>query len=124
MGTWDVLPWDNDAAADWFGDLFERTDLASRVEQGLRLDAAEHFEEVRAAAAVLIMLGRTYIWPVDRLDKDLRLAIGQLQAVAKVPEFADAPEILDSLKREIEELSSRLTPGGESARPKPWWKFW
>jgi len=25
MGTWDKLPWDNDAAADWFAELFEKT---------------------------------------------------------------------------------------------------
>lgn len=29
MGTWDKLPWDNDAAADWFAELFEKTKLAN-----------------------------------------------------------------------------------------------
>ena len=32
MGTWDKLPWDNDAAADWFAELFEKTKLAKHVE--------------------------------------------------------------------------------------------
>jgi hypothetical protein len=42
MGAWGKLPWDNDGTADWFGELFEKTKLAERVEDTLRLDVDSH----------------------------------------------------------------------------------
>jgi Domain of unknown function (DUF4259) len=75
MGAWGKLPWDNDGAADWFGELFEKTKLAERVEDTLRLDVDSH-GEIGAAASVLLFLGRVYIWPVHDLDRHLTLAAG------------------------------------------------
>ena len=39
MGTWGDDPWDNDAAADWFGRLFDTTQFAEQVAEGLTADA-------------------------------------------------------------------------------------
>lgn len=124
MGAWDIMPWDNDSAADWYADLFESTDLAARVEKTLRSDPDESADEIRAAAAIVIMLGRTHIWPVERLDNDLRLAADQLEAVARTPEYAESPEFVQAIQIEVAELRSRLKPGSPPPTRKPWWKFW
>ena len=58
MGAWDKLPWDNDAAADWFDELFKKTKLARHVEDTLNLKVEEAPDEIRAAASVLLFLGR------------------------------------------------------------------
>ena len=79
MGTWGHGPWDDDSAADWFGDLFDELPIASKVEHALNLDPDDCAPEIRAAAAMLIMLGRTYIWPIDDIDRHLKLAITQME---------------------------------------------
>lgn len=67
MGTWGSEPWENDAAADWYGELLASTRLAERVEATLRDDGAAP-EERRGAASVPEALGRVYVWPVGSLD--------------------------------------------------------
>ena len=49
MGAWGYEPWDDDLAADWFGDLFEKTKLADRVERTLRKKDVEELERLIAA---------------------------------------------------------------------------
>jgi hypothetical protein len=123
MGTWDAAPWDNDAAADWFGDLFDQTGVAMRVEETLLLDPQEAHEEIRAAAAMLLFLGRTYVWPIDDLDRHLKLAIKRLEEIEKLGVYEEAPEIVERVRREAELLRSRLRDGklvdDEAARQ--WW---
>ncbi|MEM7165863.1 MAG: hypothetical protein AAF581_10385 [Planctomycetota bacterium] len=109
MGAWDLLPWDNDGAADWFGDLFDDSELAVRVETALAADPEDAHEEIRAAAALLIMLGRTYIWPVDRIDATIRLAIDKLKQVAALEVYAESPDFVDAIAGEVAVLESRLS---------------
>lgn len=110
MGAWGTAPWDNDAAADWFGDLFAATKLAARVEKTLKKkDIEEYAGEIRAAAYVLVALGRVYVWPVDDLDRHLRLAIEKLEAISRLADYEGDPTIA----AEVSELRSRLAP------PKP-----
>ena len=132
MGAWDFQPWDNDSAADWYGDLFDRTKLAQHVEATLQLDPETNGEKVRAAASLVLMLGRTYIWPIHDLDRHLTLAADQLERLAQASEEAeDPPELIAQIRAEIAELRSRIRPPGaeppapSSAPPeKPWWQFW
>jgi hypothetical protein len=129
MGAWDILPWDNDGAADWFGDLFERTKLAKHVEDALQLKPENSYEEIRAAASILIFLGRPYIWPIYDLDRHLTLAADRLEQVARVDEIAESSEFVEQIQAEIEELRSRIKkPGVLPPPPKPvekkWWRFW
>ena len=105
MGAWGKAPWDNDDAADWFGDLFATTKLADRVETTLKMeDVEEYAGRIRAAAYLLIALGRVYVWPVDDLDRHLRLAIEKLEAISSLPDYEGDPAIA----AEIAELRSRL----------------
>lgn len=127
MGAWGKLPWDNDGAADWFGVLFEKTKLAKQVEDTLRLDVEDSHEEIRAAASVLLFLGRNYIWPVNDLDRHLTLAADRLEEVSRVAVIAESPEFVDEIRAEIQELRGRIkTPGSSQSSPaaKKWWQFW
>jgi len=114
MGAWGTAAWDNDDAADWFGDLFEATKLAARVEKALKQkDVEEYAGQIRAAAYMLVALGRVYIWPVDDLDRHLRLAIEKLEAISKLEDY----EGDESIAAEIAELRSRLQPPAAEAEP-------
>src|SRR5947207_6141482 len=105
MGAWGNAPWDNDLAADWFAELVGDTGLADRVEQTLKhRDLEEYAPEIRAAAYVLIALGRNYIWPVDDLDRHLKLAIKKLEAIRRLADYEGMPEI----DEEIATLRARL----------------
>ena len=129
MGMWDVRPWDNDQAADWFGDLMDRTQLRQEWLKGIKADPVEDPEVVRAAAALFVMLGRVYVWPIKTFDKDLELTIARLSAVVAAGEFAEPPELAAAIEQELTELKSRrkaseTSPAPPSGSSKPWWKFW
>ncbi|MBS0660072.1 MAG: DUF4259 domain-containing protein [Verrucomicrobia bacterium] len=109
MGSWGTAPWDNDAAADWFAQMFEKTKLAKYVEKSLKKDPEDEPEEVRAAAYMLVALGRNFIWPIDDIDRQLKLAISKLEAVREVYSEA-APELVAQLEVEIAALRSHMTP--------------
>jgi len=125
MGAWGVAPWDSDSAADWYGDLFDEIPLAAKVEETLNADPEEYAEEIRAAAALLILLGRTYMWPVDDMDRHLELAIAQMEKVQAT--YEDEPELASAVAEEITVLKSRLAnnqDGPTLPQPTTWGKFW
>src|SRR5215475_5828164 len=128
MGAWGKLPWDNDGAADWFDELFDKTKLAKQVEDTLKLNVEDSHEEVRAAASVLLFLGRVYIWPVHDLNRHLALAADQLEEISRLSSIVESPEIVEEILAEIQELRSRITAPGasqpQSPRGKKWWQFW
>jgi Domain of unknown function (DUF4259) len=126
MGAWGKLPWENDGAADWFGELFDKTKLAKHVEDTLKLDVENSYEEIRAAASVVLLLGRHYIW-ADNLDRNLTLAADRLEEISRLDVIAEAPEFVEEMRTEIQELRSRIrTPGTSEPPPPPpknWWQF-
>jgi len=128
MGVWGKLPWDNDGAADWFDELFEKTKLAKQVEDTLKLDVDNCPEEIRAAASVLLFLGRNYIWPVHDLDRHLSLAADRLEAISRIGVIVESPELVAEIRAEIQELRSRIKASNASQAPPPpprkWWQFW
>ena len=128
MGMWAFAPWDNDEAADWYGDLMDRTKLREAWLEGINQDAVESPGVVRAAGALFVMLGRVYVWPIKSFDEDLETAIAALSRVAECDEYKDAPELIELIFIEMEELKSRRKPDNPidaSPQPekKPWWKL-
>jgi hypothetical protein len=127
MGTWGHRPWDNDSAADWFGDTFADTKLAQRVEETLKLDIKGHAEQIRAAASLLVLLGHTYVWPIKDVDRHLELAATRLEEIRQSGIHAESPAIEAAIDAEIEELRSRLTVRPEGAprreRKTKWWEL-
>ena len=129
MGTWATAPWNNDSGADWFGDMFDNTKLADYVRRTLKeADPQNDYAEIRAAASMVVMLGRVYVWPIKQLDEDLSLAAEKLEVLLKVPELNESAEIIASIQEEIRELRSRM----KQNKPQPpqendgrkWWQFW
>lgn len=113
MGAWATAAWENDGAADWFGDMFDATGLANYVRETLQRDVEEHDEEVRAAAFMLVALGRVYIWPIDDLDNDLALAISKLEEIKALENYQEVPDFVKAIDEEIAVLKSRLKKPGE-----------
>ncbi len=130
MGMWAYAPWDNDEAADWYGDLMDQTKLREAWLEGINQDPSDSPGVVRAAGALFLMLGRVYIWPIKTFDEDLERAIAALSRVTECDEYKEAPELIDLVAKEIEELKSRRKKNSDDATPstpanaKPWWKFW
>ncbi len=108
MGTWGSSAWDNDSAADWYADLFEKTKLAQYVAETLGKDPEEEPEEVRAAAYFLVVLGKTYVWPIEFLDDHLALAIKKLEVIAQLYE-EENPDAIAEITAEIEALKAALS---------------
>lgn len=128
---WALAPWDNDEAADWYGDLMGETKLRQAWLKGISEDPSGSPEVVRAAGVLFVMLGRVYVWPIDSFDQDLELAITAMSKVADCAEFQEAPELKSLITTEIEELKSRRRKPDEpksnappAAQTKPWWRFW
>lgn len=110
MGTWGSMPWDNDTAADWFGVMFDETKLAERVEKTLRLSARKHYDEIRAAASLVLLLGHTYVWPVSCRERHQRLAAKRLEELLKKDIFRGDYETIEMVRSEIAALRDRSSP--------------
>ena len=120
-----IAPWDDDSAADWYGDLFDELPVVAKVEETLNSDPMEYAAEIRAASALLIMLGRTYIWPIDDIDRHLKLAISQMEKIQSF--YADEPEFASAVADEIAILKSRQANAQDASvtpQPSSWGNFW
>jgi len=105
MGTWGYQPWENDAAADWFGSTWDACAFPVFVDEALRLDVRFHFEEVRAAAFVVLCLGQTMLWPMEMHDDHLHLALKQLKKMIRI---CESKEITATIKKEVAVLEKRI----------------
>ena len=114
MGMWAFAPWDNDEAADWYGDLMDRTKLRDAWLDGINEDPTDSPGVVRAAGALFVMLGRVYIWPIKTFDEDLERTIAALSRVVESDEYQEAPELIALIDQEIEELKSRRKPSDKT----------
>ena len=107
MGFWGVRPYENDDAADWFRNLWEDLPLPKTVEETLDLDVDRHHAQIRAAIHVLLMLGDTYQWPIDDIDRHSQLAITRLEEILEL-EFYKDDEFQNQIREEIEILKARM----------------
>jgi hypothetical protein len=108
MGVWGHEPWDNDEAADWFGELFRQAPLIQVIESTLQLEPCEHAERIRAAAYVVAVFGRPYVWPASTRVAYLEMARDALRRTLAAELYADSPAMKDRIELEIERLESRL----------------
>lgn len=107
MGAWGFEPWENDLAADWFAELFQKGKIAERVEKALRKqDVEEYWPEIRAAAHVITALGD--VWPPDQLAAHHQLAMAQLEAVKHSPDFDGDAAMAAEIDAQIAVLRARV----------------
>lgn len=84
MSTHGYAPWENDSAADWLAELMDQTNIAELIRTKLEEPVTEmSFEEIRAAAGMLLLIGQTYIWPIETIEGDLLLAAAKLKECQK-----------------------------------------
>jgi len=109
MGTWGIEPWESDLAVDWITEMFEKTKLDNFIEKTLSLDSSEYYEEIRVASMVLIQLGRKGVWPFEKLDRHLKLAIAKLEEILSNSSCPvnESEEIVAAITKEIESLKAR-----------------
>jgi hypothetical protein len=108
MGCWGVKPYENDSAADWFGDLWDEFPVPLKVEETLKLDVEDSHEEIRAAAHLLIQLAEVYIWPVKSIDRHCDLAARRLEEI-KAMEIYSGDDFQSEMQKEIDFLRSRIS---------------
>ena len=106
MGMWDFEAWDNDSAADFFGDLMSETGLRDKWLKVMEGDFGQ--EEKRAAVWLFAQLGRVYIWPIDNFDEDIELALSVGEEIAASPYLnEEVPPFIEKLKADLEVIRSR-----------------
>jgi len=110
MGTWGSKAWENDTAADWFGDTWDACALPEIIDEALKLDVREYPEEVRAATFVVIQLAQTFVWPVEKIDEHVKLAHKQLKQLVRSGIHRDSKGITAQVNKEIAKLSKLMRP--------------
>lgn len=108
VGHWGTEPGANDPAVDWYDALFGSTQLAAHIETTLTLDVVDHCDEIRAAAYVLLVLGRPETWPADSRKRCLNVAIEQLKRALDQRLYMN-PEIVKQVQGEIRLLEQRVS---------------
>lgn len=111
MKRWGVSPWDNRAAASWMVGVNESGNPVAGIRDALHLDVAEYAEEVRAAAALLVVMIEAGRWPAGCVETALELAISRLQEIGDKRVMGDDPRMAASIGEEIRALRSRLLAG-------------
>lgn len=108
MGDWGVEPWENDAAADWFGTLMKRTSLRELWVEGIAETGGDG-EKVLAAAWLFVQLGRVHVWPVEYFDEDRVSTLKALRALKSDARMAEGdPEGWDArIENYIAEVEAR-----------------
>lgn len=77
MGHWGFRSWENDAAADWLGSFAEQTEIEKHIRDGLSLPA-DCFDEIRAAANLLLAMSKLQCVSGESRRKLARIAIERL----------------------------------------------
>ena len=125
MGSWGTKPWDSDDAADWVERMMKETGLAKFVGDTLHREINVDFpgdaDEIRAAAAVLLLLGDAYVWPFEDREQHLKLAISRLDEILAKNYIGWAN---GQIRAEIAVLKSRLEDKTKyTAEKVKWWHF-
>ena len=118
MGSWNSLPWGNDQAADCLADFFEETQIAEKTRDLLLRNDVSH-DEVRAVAGLIVLLGRTYMWPTSSRKEITELAIKRLKEIKG--HYKQYPDYLSAIESEIEILEARIQKKPLSEKAKSWW---
>lgn len=89
MGAWGEKAYENDSAADWFNDVFEP--VSKQVQALLDAPVEERlYPEYRAAAWMLTKIGRTFVYPSDKLDDHLSKLHDRLQTIRNDKDWMDS----------------------------------
>lgn len=121
MGYWGNAPWDNDYAADWCADVFDKTRLHEEIAACLARKVDEsNRDEMRAAIMLFISLGRVYVYDADKYEEHLELALLKARELLKhwiEGGWDNDQHIGENISHEIKILEMRKL--GEAAHREP-----
>lgn len=135
-------PWENAPAQQFLESFIPYRNILLQIEKTLHLDPRTHSHELRAAAAMVILLCRDGLWPakggVEKRDEIVHLATVKLTRIKQLyeqkskvnPDLLSDPryrQLMNSLDHEIRILESRLSdpkPQMPKEPPITWGDFW
>lgn len=110
MGAWDIMPWQNDQAADWYGDVMDTCKIRNKWLEGINANLHHEYDTVRAAIWLFTCLGRIYVWSIEFYDEDLALAISKCESLQNHVAYKCDSALIDQIGLELTELKSRASP--------------
>jgi len=134
-------PWDTPQGRDWLASFDPWSQTVRLIHGTLKLDTTDHYHEIRAATAMVIMFCRENLWPIkddSTRDEVLELASRQLSNIKQLyeykarsnPELKTNPSyrnLLTSLDEEVRIIEARLSednPMMPGTPPVTWGEFW
>lgn len=116
MASNGYAPFDDDLAESLYSEIWQACNLPRLIRQMLSGVGDDEISviEVRALAYLLIVLGKSNIWPIDDLDDDLELVIGKLDQCIKLNEVPDLQLLMKKekavLQNQLSGLDAQLIP--------------
>lgn len=105
MGAFGTRPYDNDTAADWFGKVL--APVSDSIEELLNRPVEEdNYDEYRAAAWLLIKIGRNFVYDINRRNDHLSRLHTRLQIIRDDQGWMDC--WTDDIKGEMDELIQQM----------------
>ena len=142
MSANELAPWHDEHAQHWLSSFSSWPKMARLIQTTLNQDPRKYPHQIRAAAALIIMLGRENIWP-DRIDlmpledvvglarRQLAQVKHQFSVKARInPKLKQNPKfrlLLDSIDQELKILESRVSEDPmnmPNEPPSTWTNFW
>lgn len=81
------------------------TDFIDQIDHTLAFDVQEDFEEIRAAAALLLMLNEPDFWPVGYYPQFVERAVIKLQEIQSSGVYEN-PEMITEIEQELKKLQA------------------
>jgi hypothetical protein len=107
MGSWGERPYDNDTAADWFGEIMEVP--CQKIEELLARPVDDsHYDEYRAAAWFLSKIGRNYVYPTASLSKHLSGIHDRLQTIRNDSDWLSGWKRQDVQEKDLDDLIQQV----------------
>lgn len=116
MGAWGIEPWQNDPAQNWFDEMFSLTGLAGHIEETLSRTVDDYADEIRAAAFVLLTLGKE-VWPTDAYARCATLARLRLTEMLERRVFTN-PAFVESVQQQLARLGGGHNGTSDSEETK------
>lgn len=138
----DEAPWLDESAVRWLATLDSWPRLAQLLQKTLQQDPLKFPHQIRAAAALTIMIAREGLWPrrgnlmdIESVAGLARRQLAQVKQLISTQTRIDRDlvrdrsvrTLLESLDEELRNLESRAStdfPPVRQEPPRTWGKFW
>ncbi len=136
-----VAPWETEDGQRWLEALNPWGQAMRLIHGTLQLETKQHPQEIRAAAALVVMFCRDNLWPTrdeNQIDRVLELAARQLTSIKQLYEIKarsnpkmmtnrNYRNLLVSIDQEVRILEARMSdpkPPMPNEAPASWGDIW